>query len=305
MVSLQSILVFLAILVAALAETLPTSYNVTCSSGTPHTIDPRRGANEYCSLKDEDSTCKTSESFLQGFPVSFGDKNTTVVPTYNKLSLLSIASSPLVIVVYKNQEPVAKLQYYLEVDNFSLLEVLGSNHTELFDPHFDATTLNSTRVEDIKSVMISVSFRGFSTPPIPRAFIKDPGEPVSSRRVAAYYTAVINAEKGEVTGVSWENECLGCLSENCLEAASPCTSNLATECQSETNPTTPTTCSLKVYVAWKGSDKDGQFFTSSEQTISNFRKFSAKFAYEEAASTARQTVIDLDPGQTQPPPDIY
>jgi hypothetical protein len=100
-------------------------------------------------------------------------------------------------------------------------------------------------------------------------------------------TAIINLDRGVVTGITFDNGCVLCdNSERCVEntydflgepyagvgATSDC---FLTDAECAANAQVdPTACQLTVYVTWTGTDAKGNFLTSSSRRFSLFSSYS-------------------------------
>ncbi|GAB5033836.1 Hypothetical protein NocV09_01501510 [Nannochloropsis oceanica] len=100
-------------------------------------------------------------------------------------------------------------------------------------------------------------------------------------------TAIINLDRGVVTGITFDNGCVLCNnSDRCVEntydflgelysgvgATSDCFLTDA-ECAANTQAD-PRACQLTVYVTWTGTDAKGNFLTSSSRRFSLFSSYS-------------------------------
>jgi hypothetical protein len=103
-----------------------------------------------------------------------------------------------------------------------------------------------------------------------------------------YLTAIIDVKGGEVIGITWDDACVFCGSDKCLENTVDFNGVEATQ-KSSGQPTkgcyikqedcnlvvaTPTDsktdCDLLVYVVWTGTDSNGKTFQSAANRFSNF-----------------------------------
>ena len=99
-------------------------------------------------------------------------------------------------------------------------------------------------------------------------------------------TAIINVDKGIVTGITWDDACLFCTANRCEPNTFDFAGNLATqeeakqpiggchvtppECVSLTANGEGTGCDLLLYVVWTGTDSQGKDFLSSAYRFSAF-----------------------------------
>jgi len=105
-------------------------------------------------------------------------------------------------------------------------------------------------------------------------------------RVYPYLTAIINVDKGVVTGITWDNACVFCTKDKCDEITfdfngiqqTQETSGQPTagcyieegECRRKIAEEQSTECDLTLYVAWTGTDSRGAAFQSSAYRFSAF-----------------------------------
>lgn len=106
-------------------------------------------------------------------------------------------------------------------------------------------------------------------------------------RTFSVLTAIINLERGVVTGITFDNGCVLCdNSDRCVEntydflgepyagvgATSDC---FLTDAECGVNAAAdPKACQLSVYVTWTGTDAKGNFLTSSSRRFSLFSSYS-------------------------------
>ena len=267
------------------------------------TVD--RTASQYCTLTNNNATCAPEfTNYAAKFTYS---NNPPLTSSSTPLRITNMSPQPMTVVIYKNQKPIGKIPYFVRVDRFSLLEIVGSNSTQLFDPYFDDTVYTVEKKTELESVEIAVEFLGFSTPRLKRARLIDENDlSLANRWVALYYTVVVKMDKGVVTGIDWENTCLGCSLEDCYEKEDTCGTrfNKCSRAPTTNEPApdlTDISCSVKIYVAWSGTDVDKDYCLSGQQTIGNFRRFSARFAFDKAAATANQVIDGIKEGQYPEP----
>ena len=90
--------------------------------------------------------------------------------------------------------------------------------------------------------------------------------------------------EGNVTGITWDNACVFCTSDECEDNTYNFTGGLATEEEAQQSvgacPMTvqdckiseKAECDLMLYVVWTGTDSKGRAFTSSANRFSAFPK---------------------------------
>ena len=95
-------------------------------------------------------------------------------------------------------------------------------------------------------------------------------------RVVPYRTVIITMEKGEPSGIKWDDrvECDTCDTDTCAEGACTIDVDLAEE---EDKHTT-----FAVFVAWEGTDAEGDKLLSINSIDYNFRFVSGKSLYDSA-----------------------
>mmetsp|Transcript_7392 Transcript_7392/g.21514 ORF Transcript_7392/g.21514 Transcript_7392/m.21514 type:complete len:316 (+) Transcript_7392:289-1236(+) len=104
-------------------------------------------------------------------------------------------------------------------------------------------------------------------------------------KVFPYLTAIISVDEGAVTGIIWDDACVFCGPNECLDNTYGYNGNLATKedakqsvgacystvaaCRASTKGAT-SKCDLELYVVWTGTDANGKDFTSSANRFSAF-----------------------------------
>jgi len=95
-------------------------------------------------------------------------------------------------------------------------------------------------------------------------------------------------EEGVVTRIFWDDTCSSCTEDYCMEDS--CSSSIndlpdRESCQDQKSlEEDPYRCGIKIYVAWKGTDKDGNNLNSYTSLPSRFQKYSfIASAYDAAA----------------------
>jgi len=110
-------------------------------------------------------------------------------------------------------------------------------------------------------------------------------------RVYPYLTAIIDVQKGVVKGITWDDSCLFCSDEKCLENTYDYNGNLGTQKEygqptkgcyvdqkpcdaamvaSAGNKDAKPICDVSVYFVWTGDDADGKALQSSAFRFSAF-----------------------------------
>jgi len=109
------------------------------------------------------------------------------------------------------------------------------------------------------------------------------------KKIYPFLTAIIDVDKGVVTGITWDNSCVFCAKGFCEEITynfngviqTPQSAKQSTggcyireeDCQKDS-----TLCDLMVYVVWSGTDSNNRAFQSSQ---SRFGAFPAQNIYNE------------------------
>jgi len=94
-------------------------------------------------------------------------------------------------------------------------------------------------------------------------------------------------DEGVITDMYWDDSCAGCLQDYCIEGS--CSSSISDDIRppchdSKALVEDPYRCGLKIYIAWKGTDKDNNTLSSYTSVPSRFQKYSfIATAYEAAA----------------------
>jgi len=104
---------------------------------------------------------------------------------------------------------------------------------------------------------------------------------VTSKRIYPFLTAIINVDKGVITGITWDNACVFCSPNECQDITYDFNGNLQTQ-ESSGQPTqgcyvdetecatNPQACDLMLYVVWSGTDATNRALQSSNSRFSAF-----------------------------------
>jgi len=107
---------------------------------------------------------------------------------------------------------------------------------------------------------------------------------VGNNTIFPYLTAVVTVNEGNVTGITWDDACVFCNSDECVDNTFNYDGSLATAEQAqqkvgscpmtvdECNLSDSAECDLMLYVVWTGTDSEGRDFTSSANRFSAFPK---------------------------------
>lgn len=103
-------------------------------------------------------------------------------------------------------------------------------------------------------------------------------------RVFPFLTAIIDVRDGVVAGIAWDNACVFCASDYCLENTFNFAGQLATNlegqskgcyleksaCEAMKANNGTTSCDIQLFVVWTGTDVNGKAFQSSAYRFSAF-----------------------------------
>ena len=104
---------------------------------------------------------------------------------------------------------------------------------------------------------------------------------VTSKRIYPFLTAIINVDKGVISGITWDNACVFCSPNECQDITYDFNGNLQTQ-ESSGQPTqgcyvdetecatNPQACDLMLYVVWSGTDATNRALQSSNSRFSAF-----------------------------------
>lgn len=281
-------------------------HQFTCS-GTAHEVTPAFAGYQYCQLPSE---CTTSISMGNSqTPLAFANYAGPNAAPQNFGDMQfrwGRVQAPMAIVLGSSTSngtqgrPTGKIQYWIETDKFSLLEVVGSYGQDFIDPGL--TSNSTTPRATANEVVLKAEFAGFTTTAVHRAKVDST---TATDVISPFWTVIIELDRGRVTGLTWDNSCSGCSKDECIhddEGAEQGCGLTRTACNDNTNNVS---CDLKIYVGWKGTDVSGNYMLSAQSAISNFRRFAAKIAWDIAARTAKQISQGLpDPDDFPSMPDI-
>jgi len=106
-----------------------------------------------------------------------------------------------------------------------------------------------------------------------------------------FWTIVIEVTNGLVDTLTWDDSCPLCSSSDlCVEGR-----NCGVPHTSCGNAASDDNCNLQIYVAWFGTDVDGNYFTSSDKRLSRFRSGSLAGAYASALTKANNIAAIANP----------
>jgi len=130
-------------------------------------------------------------------------------------------------------------------------------------------------------------------------FVNEGG--VTNRYTVGSYSLVVEMTKGVVTALTWIDGCSECPS-SCANTGqsltcpdSVCLTNDCTipegDCHNANHPVT--TCDLKIFLAWVGSDAHSRPCTSSGSLPYNFLQFGLTPAFRAAAGVTDQYLFNI------------
>jgi hypothetical protein len=156
----------------------------------------------------------------------------------------------------------------------------------------------------------------------------------TEHRTFSIFTAIINVDKGRVTGITWDDGCHFCARKtecafntydysgsnstvpaggnDCFFTDEACAvgsqsgdnASNSTDAQgSDTNPVRSDVCQLTVYVVWSGTDKNGLKFTSQQKRLSRFAGPSVGKYIKDARSTFSGAVKRVAPNPDDVSPE--
>eukprot|EP00461_Guttulinopsis_vulgaris_P002095 UN02096 len=212
-----------------------------------------------------------------------------------------LTQDPLYIILSDTTGKAArKMRFFLEVDRYSLLELEGSAGLPEIDIGLfeEDKPIDDASIAQMEAITFSAEFGGFATPPVNRTRVvtKDLDIGVQAtnrlRQIAAFYTLIIELDRGEVKSLKWESGCFTCKKDACWSGPEWewCTIPYS-DCKT-VSATAIDTCNIKIYVGWKGTDVDGNYLMSSQKSIKNFLQFDLNTPFEDAT----RTFTDLKPG---------
>jgi hypothetical protein len=102
--------------------------------------------------------------------------------------------------------------------------------------------------------------------------------------VVPFWTIVLNVDQGTLTSVEFDDDCSlcdtdHCVDGNCAQEVTSCSGQV----QYENQFSTTADCDFKLYVAWSGTDSDGNYLSSASRRLSQFRRWSIRSAYNSAS----------------------
>eukprot|EP01127_Copromyxa_protea_P005269 TRINITY_DN15221_c0_g1_i1.p1 TRINITY_DN15221_c0_g1~~TRINITY_DN15221_c0_g1_i1.p1 ORF type:complete len:229 (-),score=36.67 TRINITY_DN15221_c0_g1_i1:59-688(-) len=95
--------------------------------------------------------------------------------------------------------------------------------------------------------------------------------------IVGSFAAMIRVEEGVIQSIQWIDGCRECGEESCVDESCAIHRDVCEENEEYGS------CDIKIYLAWIGTDRDGNRCTSAGRLPSNFRLFSLTPAYEQAS----------------------
>jgi len=113
------------------------------------------------------------------------------------------------------------------------------------------------------------------------------GEIISSiDYIIPYWVAIINLHNGIPQSIQWDDGCFTCKGDSCINET--CGVNI-NDCFPYKDGS-QIDCDLKVYIAWFGTDNNGNYLTSAGKVPSRFQEYSVSSAVSSAAFQAYDQV---------------
>lgn len=271
-----------------------------CATVAP-SYNPALAGQTACKLNsnpDPQAPACLEAQFKPGLPNTFGNAAAPPAAGFPPFKFRQqLTDQPLYIIV-SDKSGVAryKMRYFLEVDRYSVMTLKGSAGNPDFDIAVAAgTALTPGQIADMEGVLLSAEFAGWSVPPVRRTLVRVPTNPSEDttnahRFVPAYYTLIIELDRGKMKGFRWERTCAGCSSDLCWKEEEQCLVQYST-C-STVQPTSDLDCDIRIYVGWAGTDVDGNYLMSSQKSIKNFLQFDLSTPFEDVT----RTFTTLKPG---------
>eukprot|EP00823_Brevimastigomonas_motovehiculus_P003043 TRINITY_DN1825_c3_g1_i1.p1 TRINITY_DN1825_c3_g1~~TRINITY_DN1825_c3_g1_i1.p1 ORF type:complete len:285 (+),score=56.93 TRINITY_DN1825_c3_g1_i1:149-1003(+) len=155
------------------------------------------------------------------------------------------------------------LYFYPEIDTYSMIDIQQNNTVRDYFYNMEQ--------------WIAVESQGIVSAPRLRQVgdirkgIPDPYYP-ETQLIVPYWVAIIHMTMGKVTSITWDDNCYGCSSSECINnqmCAIP-----YSYCGNQ--------CTIKVYVSWEGTDSAGRYLLSSGKVPSRFQRYSMSSAFTNA-----------------------
>eukprot|EP01107_Rhizomastix_libera_P006029 TRINITY_DN2013_c0_g1_i1.p1 TRINITY_DN2013_c0_g1~~TRINITY_DN2013_c0_g1_i1.p1 ORF type:complete len:240 (-),score=36.71 TRINITY_DN2013_c0_g1_i1:87-806(-) len=104
----------------------------------------------------------------------------------------------------------------------------------------------------------------------------------TGERFVGYYSVRIKLVKGVFESLSWDGDCSSCgnakcLDDSCTYAVSDCSDTAKMEDD-------PGFCSLRIYVGWEGTDKNGKKLLSAGKLPSKFNQYNFNGLIQDSAA---------------------
>ncbi len=104
--------------------------------------------------------------------------------------------------------------------------------------------------------------------------------------IVPYWTLIVTLKDGLVDTLEWDDGCYGCSGDACVDET--CSVDIeAVGCRSATSTAD---CNPKFFIGWYGTDRNGQYLTSSGARSSRFRQYSVNSAFTAAYQSADASV---------------
>jgi hypothetical protein len=168
-----------------------------------------------------------------------------------------------------------RIIFFPTVDEFSMLEVADSYGNPIIDPPVtNANTVNTP--EDLFNInyyadmQVQVEAGGMASMPKRRLKLNPSTNKFDA--VVPFWTVVIRLRDGKVTEIKWDDGCFTCGKNLCVDDF--CAVPRESYCiKPGTADESTKECDVKIYVAWIGTDRNGEYLTSASKRMSRFESF--------------------------------
>jgi len=205
-----------------------------------------------------------------------GDSPTACVDPVNGFELVTIGQPTTICLVLANDEDWSTQMKYMRLnfspiaDTYSRFHVPQSFDQLIQSPTSALATTFPNNISVHTESQSALSFQKLYYNGIDRVF--------------PFLTAIISVNEGVVTGITWDNACVFCSPDECIDNTYGYDGVLATseEAQQKVGACSvpieqcrlseSAECDLMLYVVWTGTDSNGKDFMSSASRFSAFPK---------------------------------
>ncbi|PRP89782.1 7,8-dihydro-8-oxoguanine triphosphatase NUDT15 [Planoprotostelium fungivorum] len=195
--------------------------------------------------------------------------------------------SLIIMNIYTDQDAPnwRQVAFIPTVDKFTLLEANGTG-TDI--------TLN---YDTFDNVWVSLSFGGQQFESPNRYFRKPSGVDYKqgtdmSQYFVGSFSAIIQLNRGVIDNIYWDDGCKECSDTACFDGQT-CAITM-TDANNCVNANTTSTCNIKVYIVWSGTDADGFNMGSISNLPSHFAAFSLKKIYLQTSGVVGTRIIEQE-----------